>query len=155
MRILELGWGAGATAHDFASRHNVKIACVTNSAVQTEICRKKFAKFGGASASSPPTSTSSIFRLKASTPSTHSSRSAMTLPRTFIQLRWSLAFDYALLGGGGGGPRSGAVGGAQRSGPPCRGVGGWAHPTEPRVWALVVVVGPPSFEDGACVRVAQ
>jgi SAM-dependent methyltransferase len=47
MRILELGCGAGATAHDFASRHNVKIVCVTNSAVQTEICRKKFAKFGG------------------------------------------------------------------------------------------------------------
>jgi SAM-dependent methyltransferase len=37
MRILELGCGAGATAHDFASRHNVKIVCVTNSAVQTEI----------------------------------------------------------------------------------------------------------------------
>jgi hypothetical protein len=47
MRILELGCGAGATAHDFASRHNVKIVCVTNSTVQTEICRKKFAKFGG------------------------------------------------------------------------------------------------------------
>jgi hypothetical protein len=31
MRILELGCGAGATAHDFASRHNVKIVCATNS----------------------------------------------------------------------------------------------------------------------------
>ena len=33
----------------------------------------------------------------------------------------------ALLGGCGGGPRSGAVGGAQRSGPPLRGVDGGAQ----------------------------
>ena len=45
----------------------------------------------------------------------------------------------ALLGGDGGGPRSGAVGGAQRSGPPYCGVAGWAHPAEPRVRPVVVV----------------
>lgn len=34
------------------------------------------------------------------------------------------------MGGGGGGPRSGAVGGAQRSGPPLRGVdGGLSQPS--------------------------
>src|SRR5262245_28813176 len=52
-------------------------------------------------------------------------RGSVESPRTFGSsgLRtgdWSLAVGDALLGGDGGGPRSGAVGGAQRSGPPCR-----------------------------------
>lgn len=47
MRLLELGCGSGAAANYFASRCNVEIVCVTNSAVQAEICRRKFAKFDG------------------------------------------------------------------------------------------------------------
>jgi hypothetical protein len=58
----------------------------------------------------------------------------------------------ALLGGGGGGLRSGAVGGAQRSGPPLRGVDGGAQPAEPRVRPVVIVIGAPSIERGAGVR---
>ena len=58
----------------------------------------------------------------------------------------------ALLGGGGGGPRSGAVGGAQRSGPPLRGVDGGAQPAEPRVRPVVIVVGAPSIERGTGSR---
>ena len=54
----------------------------------------------------------------------------------------------ALLGGGGGGLRSGAVGGAQRSGPPLRGVDGGAQPAEPRVRPVVIVVGAPGIERG-------
>jgi SAM-dependent methyltransferase len=47
MRLLELGCGSGAAAHYLASRCNVEIVCVTNSSVQGDICRRKFAKFGG------------------------------------------------------------------------------------------------------------
>jgi len=47
MRLLELGCGSGAAADYFASRREVEIVCVTNSAVQAEICRRKFAKYGG------------------------------------------------------------------------------------------------------------
>ncbi len=47
MRFLELGCGSGAAAEYFASRCNVDITCVTNSAVQGEICTRKFEKFGG------------------------------------------------------------------------------------------------------------
>ena len=47
MRLLELGCGSGAAADYFASRCNVEIVCVTNSAVQAEICQRKFAKFCG------------------------------------------------------------------------------------------------------------
>ena len=42
---------------------------------------------------------------------------------------------------------SGAVSGAERSGPPCCGVVGWAHPAEPRVRSV-----PPGVEHGAGVR---
>jgi hypothetical protein len=38
------------------------------------------------------------------------------------------------------------------SGPPCCGVGGRAHPAEPRVWALVVIIGAPSLENRARMR---
>ena len=44
----------------------------------------------------------------------------------------------AQLSGGQQGPRSGAVGGAQRGGPPLRGVGGRAQPAEPRVRPVVI-----------------
>jgi SAM-dependent methyltransferase len=47
MRLLDLGCGSGAAAYYFASRRNVEITCVTNSAVQAEICRRKFEKFAG------------------------------------------------------------------------------------------------------------
>lgn len=47
MRLLDLGCGSGAAAHDLASRYNVEIVCVTNSAVQANICRRKFEKFCG------------------------------------------------------------------------------------------------------------
>jgi SAM-dependent methyltransferase len=46
-RFLDLGCGSGAAAYYFASRCNVEIVCVTNSAVQAEICRRKFARFNG------------------------------------------------------------------------------------------------------------
>jgi SAM-dependent methyltransferase len=46
MRLLELGCGSGAAAHYLASRSNVEVVCVTNSKVQADICRRKFAKFG-------------------------------------------------------------------------------------------------------------
>ena len=46
MRLLELGCGSGAAAYYLASRCNVEVVCVTNSAVQADICRRKFAKFG-------------------------------------------------------------------------------------------------------------
>jgi hypothetical protein len=45
------------------------------------------------------------------------------------------------------GAMSGAVSGAERSGPPCCGVVGWAHPAEPRVRSV-----PPGVEHGAGVR---
>jgi cyclopropane fatty-acyl-phospholipid synthase-like methyltransferase len=47
MRLLELGCGSGAAAAYLASRRNVEIVCVTNSSVQADICRRKFAGFGG------------------------------------------------------------------------------------------------------------
>jgi cyclopropane fatty-acyl-phospholipid synthase-like methyltransferase len=47
MRLLDLGCGSGAAAYDLASRYNVEIVCVTNSAVQANICRRKFEKFCG------------------------------------------------------------------------------------------------------------
>jgi len=46
MRLLELGCGSGAAAYYLASRRNVEVVCVTNSAVQADICRRKCAKFG-------------------------------------------------------------------------------------------------------------
>jgi hypothetical protein len=54
--------------------------------------------------------------------------------------------------GGDGGPRSGAVGGAERSQPPCCGVDGWAHPAEPRVGPAVIAVGALGFEHDAGMR---
>ena len=47
MRLLELGCGSGAAAYHLASRCNVEIVCVTNSPVQADICRRRFAEFGG------------------------------------------------------------------------------------------------------------
>jgi SAM-dependent methyltransferase len=47
MRLLELGCGSGAAACYLASRFQIEIVCVTNSSVQGDICRRKFAKFGG------------------------------------------------------------------------------------------------------------
>jgi len=47
----------------------------------------------------------------------------------------------ALLGGAVGDPRSGAVGGAQRSEPPLRGVDNGAHPAEPRMGRSVLYKG--------------
>ena len=39
MRLLELGCGSGAAAYYLASRRNIEIVCVTNSAVQADICQ--------------------------------------------------------------------------------------------------------------------
>jgi len=47
MRLLDLGCGSGAAAYYLASRRNIEIVCVTNSSVQAEVCRRKFAKLGG------------------------------------------------------------------------------------------------------------
>jgi SAM-dependent methyltransferase len=47
MRLLDLGCGSGAAADYLASRRNIEIVCVTNSTVQADICRRKFAKHGG------------------------------------------------------------------------------------------------------------
>ena len=47
MRLLDLGCGSGAAAAYFAGRCNVEIVCVTNSSVQADICRRKFATLGG------------------------------------------------------------------------------------------------------------
>jgi SAM-dependent methyltransferase len=47
MRLLDLGCGSGAAAYYLASRHNVDITCVTNSAAQADICRRKFETFAG------------------------------------------------------------------------------------------------------------
>ena len=41
------GCGSGAAADYLASQRKVEITCVTNSAVQADICRRKFEKFGG------------------------------------------------------------------------------------------------------------
>jgi SAM-dependent methyltransferase len=46
MRLLDLGCGSGAAAEYLASRRNIEIVCVTNSSVQADICRRKFAKLG-------------------------------------------------------------------------------------------------------------
>ena len=46
MRLLELGCGSGAAAYYLASRRNIEIVCVTNSAVQADICRRKCVEFG-------------------------------------------------------------------------------------------------------------
>jgi SAM-dependent methyltransferase len=45
MRLLELGCGSGAAAYYLASRRNIEIVCVTNSAVQAHIGRRNCAKF--------------------------------------------------------------------------------------------------------------
>jgi cyclopropane fatty-acyl-phospholipid synthase-like methyltransferase len=47
MRVLDLGCGSGAAAYYLASRRDIEIVCVTNSSVQADICRRKFAKLGG------------------------------------------------------------------------------------------------------------
>jgi SAM-dependent methyltransferase len=47
MRFLDLGCGSGAAAAYLAGRCDIEITCVTNSPVQAEICRRKFAKLGG------------------------------------------------------------------------------------------------------------
>ena len=47
MRLLDLGCGSGAAAYYLASRQDIEIVCVTNSSVQADICRRKFAKLGG------------------------------------------------------------------------------------------------------------
>ena len=47
MRLLDLGCGSGAAAYYLASRRDIEIVCVTNSSVQADICRRKFAKLGG------------------------------------------------------------------------------------------------------------
>lgn len=47
MRLLDLGCGSGAAAEYLACRRNIEIVCVTNSDVQADICRRKFAKLGG------------------------------------------------------------------------------------------------------------
>jgi SAM-dependent methyltransferase len=47
MRFLDLGCGSGAAAAYLASRMNIEMTCVTNSTVQAEIVRRKFAKLGG------------------------------------------------------------------------------------------------------------
>jgi cyclopropane fatty-acyl-phospholipid synthase-like methyltransferase len=46
MCLLDLGCGSGAAAEYFASRSRVEITCITNSAVQGSICKRKFEKFG-------------------------------------------------------------------------------------------------------------
>jgi SAM-dependent methyltransferase len=45
-KVLDLGCGSGAAAYYLASRCNIEIVCVTNSSVQADICRRKFAKLG-------------------------------------------------------------------------------------------------------------
>ena len=47
MRLLDLGCGSGAAADYLASRRNIEILCVTNSSVQADICRRKFASLLG------------------------------------------------------------------------------------------------------------
>jgi SAM-dependent methyltransferase len=47
MRLLDLGCGSGAAAYYLANRRDIEIVCVTNSSVQADICRRKFAKLGG------------------------------------------------------------------------------------------------------------
>ncbi|MGH9577546.1 MAG: SAM-dependent methyltransferase [Terriglobales bacterium] len=47
MRLLDLGCGSGAAACYLAEKSNADIVAVTNSAVQADICRRKFAKYDG------------------------------------------------------------------------------------------------------------
>jgi SAM-dependent methyltransferase len=47
MRVLDLGCGSGAAAYYLASRRDIEIVCVTNSSVQADICRRKFAELNG------------------------------------------------------------------------------------------------------------
>jgi len=47
MRLLDLGCGSGAAACYLASKCSVDIVAVTNSAVQADICRRKFASYDG------------------------------------------------------------------------------------------------------------
>jgi cyclopropane fatty-acyl-phospholipid synthase-like methyltransferase len=47
MRLLDLGCGSGAAAYYLASQRDIEIVCVTNSSVQADICRRKFARLGG------------------------------------------------------------------------------------------------------------
>jgi len=47
MRLLDLGCGSGAAASYLAGRRNVDIVAVTNSAVQADICRRKFERYEG------------------------------------------------------------------------------------------------------------
>ena len=47
MRLLDLGCGSGAAAAYLAGRSNIEVVGVTNSPVQADICRRKFAKLGG------------------------------------------------------------------------------------------------------------
>lgn len=47
MRLLDLGCGSGAAAYALARKCRVEIVGVTNSAVQADICRRKFAAFDG------------------------------------------------------------------------------------------------------------
>jgi len=47
MRFLDLGCGSGAAAEYLASRCNIEVVGVTNSSVQADICRRKFARLGG------------------------------------------------------------------------------------------------------------
>src|SRR5438132_6952527 len=47
MRLLDLGCGSGAAACYLASKCSVDIVAVTNSAVQADICQRKFASYDG------------------------------------------------------------------------------------------------------------
>jgi SAM-dependent methyltransferase len=47
MRFLDLGCGSGAAAAYLASRRNIEVVGVTNSPVQADIVRRKFAKLNG------------------------------------------------------------------------------------------------------------
>jgi cyclopropane fatty-acyl-phospholipid synthase-like methyltransferase len=47
MRFLDLGCGSGAAAAYLAGRGSIEVVCVTNSTVQADICRRKFARLGG------------------------------------------------------------------------------------------------------------
>ena len=47
MRFLDLGCGSGAAAAYLAGKRNIEIVCVTNSPVQADIVRRKFARLDG------------------------------------------------------------------------------------------------------------
>ena len=88
MRLLDLGCGSGAAAYYLASRRDIEVVCVTNSSVQADICRRKFAKLGGRGQVIVPTSTTSISRVKVLTLSVRLNRSA--IPKTWT-LGWRAA----------------------------------------------------------------